>query len=359
MVNLSFKELAKYKNEEGFIELTHLLTSKVEVEREVRGNDKRDKRWFKTNDGKAMFKSNAPEQLNAHWSELICCECAGQVGIETAQYDLAKYNGQQGIVTKDICKPGEELLTINDLIGNGPTNPEYPDNTDIYFVFDALEEKLRVDGYEEDVIDECMLSLRKQLLFDIYVMETDRHTENISFIIGKDEKTGKQTIRLAPMYDTEAALAIYDDEEHMKKVWSSMIVTANVTNMQEPKICVIPEPDEDDFATDDLKDPKSFLESLQSQVSLGNMYSTKSEEIWKTTLDFLVEDRRAFTFLEEQLSKMDIKKAIENVEEKNSCKIPEGVINMAVACFEDRKRAISYELGLDIEIKQKTPKELT
>ena len=137
MVNLTFNEMANYKNKEGFIQLDHLLTNKVEVEREVRGNDKRDKRWFDVNDGRAMFKSNDPEQFHAHWSELICCECATQVGLETAQYDLAKYNGQIGIVTKDICGPGGELLTINDLIGDGPTDPEYPDSTDIYFVFDT------------------------------------------------------------------------------------------------------------------------------------------------------------------------------------------------------------------------------
>lgn len=356
MVELTFEELEKYRQKNGHIDLNWLVTEHVEVEREVRGNDKRQKDWFDIKDGRAMFKANSEEQQYAQYSELICCELAKQAGLQTAQYDFAELDGKKGIVTKHMCKQGEEPLSINDLIGNGPTNPDYPDSTDIYFVFDELEQKLTSDGYDEDTVDKCMLDLRKQLLFDMYVMETDRHTENVSFIVGKDEKTGKPTIRLAPMYDTESSLALYDDAENMKKVWTSMMVTANVTNMQEPKMCVIPE--HESIEPEDLKSPKSLLEQLQSQVYAGSVYETESEEIWKTTLDFLIEDRRVFEYLEETLSKMDIKQAIQNIEKTKKCELPDEVKNMAIACFEDRKNAIAYELGLDIEYKEK-PKELT
>ena len=266
MIGLTFDELARYRQEDGFINLDLLLAEDVEVEREVRGNDKRDKDWFEISDGSVMFKSNAEEQFYAHYSEMICCELAKQAGLQTARYDFAKRNGQIGVITKDVCASGEELITINELIGTGPTDPEYPDSTDIYYVFDKLEEKLLRDGYDESVVDSCMLQLRKYLVFDLYVMETDRHTENLSFIIGKDGKTGKPTIRLAPLYDTESALVLYDDAEHMKKVWSNMMVTAEVTNLQEPKICVIP------YHEDEVGGGKadggvlSFIEQLQSQV---------------------------------------------------------------------------------------------
>lgn len=359
MINLKFEELAKYRQQNGHINLNHLITDYIDVEREVRGNEKRDKDWFNITDGRVMFKANTEEQFYAQYSELICCTLAKQVGLETATYDFAEYKGQKGVITKHICKPGEELLTINDLIGNGPTNPDFPDNVDIYYIFEKLEEKLEFAGYDEMNIDKCMLDLRKQLLFDIYVMETDRHTENLSFIIGKDEKEGKPTIRLAPMYDTEQALVLSDNKEYMKKVWSSMVVTASATNMQEPKICVIPETEtEEKIQNEELGSAFSLLAKLKTQVNEGNYYTTTSEEIWKTTLDFLCEDRRALEFVENKLSKMNIKEAINQLENEKNCQLPDEVKNMAEACFEDRKSAIAFEMGLDI-VYNKEEKELT
>ena len=357
MVDLTFEQLAKYRKQDGYINLDLIFTEGVESEREVRGNEKRDKKWFDISDGRAMFKANAEEQYNAHFSELICCELAKQAGLETAQYDIAVSGSEIGIVTKDICRIGEELLTINDLIGNGPTNPDYPDSTDIYFVFDTLEEKLIADGYDDATVDSCMLQLRKQLLFDIYVMETDRHTENISFIVGKDVNTGKPSIKLSPMYDTESALVLYDDDEHMEKISSSYITTSKVTNMQEPKMCVIPEAEDEE-----IEGATGLFAMLQAQVRNSGAYTTKSEEIWKSTLDFLCEDERSLEFLENVLDKMDISTAISAVEQTKDCVIPESVKKMATVCFEDRKNAIHYEMGLDlqyeVEEKNKSAKEV-
>ena len=353
MINLTFEQISERRSGDGFIHLDELFINS-DSEREVRGNINRDKRWFKINDGKAMFKSNAEEALYAHYSELICTELARQAGVETAEYDIAKCNGKIGIITKNMCKPGEEMLTINELIGDGPTYEEYPDNTDIYFVFDALETKLMLDGYGQEVVDACMLQLRKQLLFDLYIMETDRHTENISFIVGKHAVTGKPHIRMAPMYDTESALLLYDDADHMKNVWTNRAVTHSITNLQEPKICVIPE---GDGAPEQSGLDKGLFEFLRAQV--GTAYDAPSEEMWKATLDFLVEDERAYEFSANVLNVLDINKAIENVERNKKCTIPEEVKQMARACFAVRQTEIAFELGLDFKEKNISGKELT
>ena len=353
MINLTFEQISEHRSDDGFIHLDELFVNS-DSEREVRGNINRDKRWFKIDDGSAMFKSNSEEQLYAHYSELICTELARQAGIETAEYDIAKCNGQTGIITKNVCKQGEEMLTINELIGDGPTYEDYTDNTDIYFVFDELETKLLGDGYDQEMIDKCILQLRKQMLFDLYIMETDRHTENLSFIAGKDEKTGKPSIRLSPMYDTESALLLYDDAEHMKNIWTSRSITHSVTNLQEPKICVIPQREDEQLLTGM---DKGLFEFLQSQV--GSTYETPSEEIWKSTLDFLVEDERAYQFSEDILNGLDISVAIANVEQQKKCVIPEEVKQMAIACFNVRQTEIAFELGLDLKPKNSQAKELT
>ena len=271
------------------------------------------------------------------------------MGLETAKYDIIKYKGEKGIVTKNICNEGEELLTINELIGNGPTDFEYPDSTDIYYVFHELRNKILKEGLSNYECDECMLDLRKQMLFDIFVMETDRHTENISFIQTKNKETGKTTMRLAPMYDTESALALYTDKEDMKKIYSNIFKVSEITNMQEPKICVIPE---EETIADAQSTGSRFLDLLKLDVNSDSGYATKSEEIWKSTLDFLSEDRRASDFVEEKLTKMNISKAISQVEEQIGCKLPEEVRCMAINCFEDRSEAIKYELGLDFDIEE-------
>ena len=358
-IKFAFNELANYRKKDGFIDLNHFLDRRY-MEREVRGNDNRQKVWFNIRDGRAMFKANEEEHNYAHYSELICCGLARQVGLKTAEYDLATFENEQGIITKDMCGPGEELLTLHELIGEDPViNEDYPDSINIMWVFEALEKKLHSDGYSEKDIDSCLLGLRKQLAFDISVMETDRHTENISFIINKDEKTAKQSIRISPIYDTENALVLYNDPQYMKKIYSSILKTANVANLQDPKMCVIPEDDEE--KTDDIpKELLPFFARLKADVNEGGIYSSKSEEMWKETLAFLWEDKRVYGFLENSLNCMNIEDAIEEVEAKIGIEIPEDIKKMSIECFNARKDAVRYELGLDIKTrKQEQDRGLT
>ncbi len=343
-LDLEYTELKKYRNEEGYIDIDKAIEEDVTIQREVRGYTDRQKDWVELNDTKVLIKTNTDKYNNDSWSEMIATELAKQADIDCAEYDLVSYKNEKGIVSKNICNIDEELVTVNDLVGTGPTNDEYPDSTDIYYIFDNLEERLRQDGVKEDDIDKCMLSLRKQMLFDIYVMETDRHTENISFILGTDEN-GNRTAKLSPMYDTEKSLALYDNPEYMEKIYSDILKVSEVTNMQEPKICVIPEKEE---VTSNIPLSK-FMEFLQSNVAMDD-YSTDSERIWKETLNFLCEDDRALEYVENVLTKLDINKAIDKVEERICTKIPEHVKQMSKACFTDRKEAISYELALDLDM---------
>lgn len=349
-VGLKFDEMKYYRDKDGFINLNAFLTN-VYLEKEIRGNEHRQKKWFGTKDGRVMFKSNTEEQQFSHYSELIACKLAKQAEIETAQYDLAKYNSEFGIVTKDVCKDGEELVTLHELIGDPPTNEEYPDSTDIYYVFEKLEEKLFKDKYDYSEIMSCIENLKKYYLFDLYIMETDDHTQNISFVISKNIKTGKPSIRISPKYDTEQAFALYLDKEYMKKISSDILKTSEITNLQEPKVCVIPEEEQ---KLNEPINPLSFLEKLRSDVNYDNYYGTKSEEIWKTTLDYLSLDYKSNRFIEDKLEKLDIVKAIKDVEEDIKCEIPVEVKNMAINCFQDRKEAIRYELSLDLEVPDST-----
>ena len=346
MINRTFEELGEYRNPDGYIDFDRVVEEhEVEARREVRGNVNREKDWIEINGGSVLVKTDAAGQPNSEYSELISCALARQAGIETAEYDMVRYKGETGLITKNMCKPGEELISIYELIGNGPDSEECPDTIDIYHVFDSLDERLQAEGFDDNAIDAIMLSLRKQLLFDLTVMEADRHLENLSLIFGKDEN-GKRTVRLAPMYDTEAALVLGGEPDKMNIIAGSWAKTAAVTAMQESRISIIPEPveEEPEMPSDMPPQMASFFAILRGGVKKNTRdeYGSLSEQMWKETFDFLCEDERAAEFYETVLSKMDISQAITEVEANIGTRLPEHVRAMAKSCFEDRKMAMNH-----------------
>lgn len=347
MIDKTFEELTEYRQEDGYINLDKILLENnahdIDSEREVRGNENREKDWIKLKEGEVLVKTNLQEKPNSEYSELISCALAKQAGIETAKYDMIKYKGEPGLITKNVCKKGDEMISLCELIGNGPDNEEYPDIIDIYHVFDSLDDKLQIEGFDDNEIDECLLSLRKQLLFDLCIMESDRHLENLSLIFSN--KDGKRIVRFAPMYDTEAALVLHDTTEDMKKIYTDIIRVAQEIEEQEPKISIIPEEDIEE-QEDISKALLGFFEQLQMGVKpLGKEeFANVSEEMWKRTFDFLCEDERAMEYWQTTLSKMDIVKAVKDVEKQINVKLPEHIQKMATACFKERLDAMDYRI---------------
>ncbi len=347
MISKTFEELGQYRDENGYIDMDAVMTSDDKAVREVRGNTDREKDWIEINGGSIMIKTDTEGLSNAEYSEMISCALARQAGIKTAEYDMAKYKGGKGLITKNICAPGEEMVSLQELIGSGPDNEEYPDSIDINHVFDALPEKLKSEGIDEEQIDGIMLGIRKQMLFDLCVMEADRHTENISLI--KYVQDGKVCMRLAPMYDTEAALVLFEeDPERMKKTYSSYLATGQTVEVQEPRITCIPE-----SANLEEEDRPKGLNDLLAILAGGvktpteSEYGSPSEEMWKTTFDFLCDDERALDYYENVLSKLSIGQAIREVEGKIGTKMPDHIVNMATACFNMRRSSMCHYMMVE------------
>ena len=120
MINKTFEELGEYRDKEGYINMDEVLLFNEQTMREVRGNVNREKDWIQLNGSSVLIKTNAEGQCNAEYSEMISCELAKHVGIETAKYDMVKYKGETGLITENICKNGEEMISLYELIGNGP-----------------------------------------------------------------------------------------------------------------------------------------------------------------------------------------------------------------------------------------------
>lgn len=346
MINKTFEELRQYREADGYIDFDKIIAENgVEIEREVRGNVNREKDWVTVLDGEVLIKTDIEEKPNSEYSELISCALARQAGIPTAEYDMVRYKGKNGLITKNVCNVGDEMISLYDLIGNGPEVDGYEDIIDIYHVFDTLDDKLQLEGFDDNEIDACMLELRKQLLFDLCIMEGDRHLENLSLIFSMED--GKRKVRLSPMYDTEGALVLYDKPEAMKNIYINIVRAAQEVDEQSPKISIIPQ------SKKQIEEERSqpllgFLEQLRAGVKVSREeFGNKAEEMWKKTFDFLCEDERATEYWKTILSKLDIRQAIAEVEEKIGVKLPEHIYRMTSKCFEARQDALIYRLPPD------------
>ena len=69
--------------------------------------------WYMLNKGRAIFKTYKSDLTEGFFdsvqklrmvNELICYELSKQVGVLCAEYELANYKGEQGIVTYDVAK---------------------------------------------------------------------------------------------------------------------------------------------------------------------------------------------------------------------------------------------------------------
>lgn len=150
---------------------------------------------FKTYDGYKMYDDIREIRIA---NELLCYELSKQLGVLCAEYELATKDNKTGLVTYDvITNPNQKLISAKSLFKAVDVYPKNNFNTYI----EALN-KYKKLGYKINT-KKVVYALYKMSLFDALTMQTDRHTENVFFIV--DGK--KKTITLAPLLDNELAFA--------------------------------------------------------------------------------------------------------------------------------------------------------
>ena len=178
--------------------------------------------WYMLQKGKAIFKTYKSDLSDGFFdsvqklrmvNELICYELSKQVGVLCAEYELANYKGEQGIVTYNVAKRGENLMDGYEFL-----HGMEPRDDMIYFYESTLEDyhdamQLYIeDGYKIDV-DKTLKTMYKIALFDCLTAQSDRHSSNIFFLV--DEK--KKTIRIAPLMDNEFAFNVKNFDEYVHR----------------------------------------------------------------------------------------------------------------------------------------------
>ena len=319
-VNCSYENLSDInRDEQGYIDLTGLDIDLDPNSREKVGNEFREKNWVKFSDGRIFLlkeENIITDERNASvYAELIVEELAKQAGIETAHYDLYKKDGKYGVLSEYCLKDNEEMFSLDSLIGKGADSEYSVENVDSMKLQENMIEFLKNEGLTKEQIVPLIIDFQKRMVFDLFTLNADRHTENISFRV-KNQKEG-MTIDFAPMYDNENSLMLDMDEYTINSLLMSPYALKSASDFIAPKIAFIESPAE------------------------------KNDEIWKKTLDKYLEIEEIYDYTMDLYDTLDIDKAIDVVEKRINAKIPENAKGLAKKVFTSRKREIDRVMCMD------------
>jgi hypothetical protein len=184
----------------------------TELEQEGRGTA--ESYWLESEDGtRYLWKKEIAEDFL--FSEVIAYEISKQLGLCSAQVLLAEYNGEKGILSKDVNYYGCNMVNLIEVYAY------FTFHDDICYSWRSFKECLTDHmGLGFTMSYESVVNL---LLFDYLIENLDRHYGNI----GIDLNTGD----IAPYYDNAASLflcsedrlSMFYDESEKRRIYYSEI----------------------------------------------------------------------------------------------------------------------------------------
>lgn len=179
------------KRENGYL----ILTDFKVLDNFKKGRKKKE--WLEK-DGKVyLFKTGASNY--EIWAELIASEIIKQCGYDAAEYDVALYGGEVGVISPNFLKSNETIISGDVILDFYrkillENNRSTDDLNNIESIMNAMK------YYTKDRIERSALFEKLVFLwsFDNLFFESDRNPTNWSII--KDEVT--EDYRFSPIYDS-------------------------------------------------------------------------------------------------------------------------------------------------------------
>lgn len=199
----------------------------------------KSKFWYKDELGDLyLFKAtlstdkygNDIQRFGEDWAEKIACEISKLLNIPCANYELATFRGQAGVITKNIVATNENMLTGNTLL----THLDNILSKQKLVPIPKMEEsKLTNENHIISRISVCLSNfvINKPigwnsldniknaedvfigyLMLDALISNQDRHNQNWGMIYSPDNRT-----YLAPTFDHAASLGRNESDENRKK----------------------------------------------------------------------------------------------------------------------------------------------
>ena len=181
----------------------------------------KEKFWY--DGGEFLFKQVRPD-TGEDWSEKVCAELAGFLGLPHADYDLAEWHTQgqvfRGVRTRNFCTPGTALILGNELLADVDPNYTALASVSHYRVPAHTVERVmmsfRLRGLALPIAWTPPAFVRTAadvfigyLALDALVGNTDRHHENWGAL-----RSPGGRLHLAPTFDHASSLGrnLRDDE---------------------------------------------------------------------------------------------------------------------------------------------------
>ena len=169
--------------------------------------------WFNMQNGKkAIFKTFENDvykgiRKQRIVNELICMCLAEQIGLECAKYEPAHKGFKIGLVSYNFLSDNEDTITLENIL-----KIENDSSNNLKDAIHCLEKYCKLKRYTYNKRD-AIVHLYKTIILDTLTLQSDRHQQNINFIINKDNNE----IKSAPYYDNEFAFIINDLDDIIRK----------------------------------------------------------------------------------------------------------------------------------------------
>ena len=138
------------------------------------------------------------------YSELLAEELLKDLGLPHAEYDLAIYGKNKGVITKNFRKKSKKYITgeviLKDYLRSLGMDTEeiaLSDFNNLETIWNALEYRYRNNPNKVMIVERLMNQLVNLFIFDIMIENFDRYYKNYQIEEGEDD------INLAPIFDNE------------------------------------------------------------------------------------------------------------------------------------------------------------
>ncbi len=179
--------------------------------------------YFDEDDNKVLFKEGRPG-TGENWAEKVCCEICRLLLIPHADYQLAIWDGKQGIISPTFVPADGRLILGNELLAKIHINYDEARRYQarqhtlrrVVAALDMLNPGLPIGWEAPSEITDGKGVFVGYLLLDALVSNQDRHHENWGFI-----NSFEFGLRLVPTFDHASSLGRNEtDEVRMERLQS-------------------------------------------------------------------------------------------------------------------------------------------
>jgi hypothetical protein len=195
--------------------LIYEVPANAPSEAEVMGT--KSKFWFRRDDWRWLFKRSRPGQ-GEHWAEVLASGAAAMLDLPHADYQLARWQGESGVVSPSFVPRGFDLVHGNELLFERDTM--YPQEGARHIrtkqhTVDAVWEALTAPNLEPPLNwrppHETLRAVdvfSGYLLLDAWIGNTDRHHENWGVLV----RAVDGVRYLAPTFDHASSMGAHESD---------------------------------------------------------------------------------------------------------------------------------------------------